>query len=446
MIAAARHRRFKAATRALLAACIVGSWCEGPARAEPLPERLQLFVGESRTLSASPVRMAVGNGRIVSVTLVDARQLLVLGESPGSTVLQLWLRDGREARVRIDVSASNVEALLEDIHGLIGGSAGLSARVAAGRVVLEGEGLDAATRARAAAIAALYPGLVLDFTGRLGAEATVQIDARIVELRRGSLRDLGVRWRGDANGPNAGIVADLAVNDLFRPQPPAEGPVPAVAVPPGNRVWPPRGYFGISTVLDSRLALLEQQGALAVLAEPSLSCRSGGSARFVSGGEIPIPAVSGTGAADVEFREYGVILDVRPVVDASGMIFARIETEISQVDTSQRVLGIPGLLKRRSATDVTLREGETLVLAGLVSQLDARDRQAVPGLGRLPLAGHAFRADQRRRERTELVIFMTPRLIRPVSAGTTEPPEFAPPSVGALENEVRRALEGESTR
>lgn len=445
MIAAARLRRFDTVTRTLLAACLIGSVCAGPARAEPLPERLQLFVGESRTLSASPVRMAVGNGRIVSVTVVDARQLLLLGESPGSTVLQLWLRDGREARVRIDVSASNVEALIEDVRALIGGSAGLRARVAAGRVVLEGEGLDAATRARAAAVATLYPGLVLDFTGRLGAEATVQIDARIVELRRGSLRDLGVRWRGEVNGPNAAVVADLAVNDLFRPQP-GEGPAPPAIVPPGTRVWPPRGHFGISTALDSRLALLEQQGALAVLAEPSLSCRSGGSARFVSGGEIPIPVVSGTGAADVEFREYGVILDVRPVVDSSGMIFARIETEISQVDGSQRVLGVPGLLKRRSATDVTLREGETLVLAGLVSELDARDRQGVPGLGRLPLAGRAFRADQRRRERTELVIFMTPRLIRPVTAETAEPPPFTPQSVEALKREVRRALDGESTR
>jgi pilus assembly protein CpaC len=428
----------------IAALCLLLLWF-GRAGAVELPERMQLFVGESRTLAASPVRMAVGNGRVISVTLVDPRQLLVLGESPGSTVLQLWLRDGREARISIDVSASNVESLLEDVRGLIAGAEGLSARLAAGRVVLEGEGLGAAARARAAAVAALYPALVLDFTGRLGAEATVQIDARIVELRRGSLRDLGVRWRGEANGPNAGVVADLAVNDLFRPQPP-ESPVPPGTIPPGARVWPPRGYFGLSSVLDSRLALLEQRGELAVLAEPSLSCRSGGSARFVSGGEIPIPVVSGTGAADVEFREYGVILDVRPVVDSSGTIFARIETEISQVDDSQRVLGVPGLLKRRSATDVTLREGETLVLAGLVSQFDSRDRQAIPGLGRLPLAGRAFRADQRRRERTELVIFMTPRLIRPAAAEAASPPAFAPQSVEALEDEVRGAFQPEQGR
>lgn len=418
----------------------------GRATASVLPERLQLFVGESRTLAVTPVRMAVGNGRVLSVTLVERGQLLLVGESPGSTVLQLWLREGREARVTIDVVASNLESLLEDVRGLIAGSSGLSARIAAGRVVLEGEGLSAESRARAAAVASLYPALVLDFTGRLGAEATVQIDARIVELRRGSLRELGIRWRAETDGPTAGIVADIAVNDLFRPAP-AEGPAATIPTPqPGVRIWPPRGYLGLATVLESRLALLEQRGQLAVLAEPSLSCRSGGSARFVSGGEIPIPVISGSGAADVEFREYGVILDVRPVIDSSGAIFARIETEISQVDDSQRVLGVPGLLKRRSATDVMLREGETLVLAGLVSQFDTRDRQAIPGLGRLPLAGRAFRADKRRRERTELVIFMTPRLIRPSALEVLQDPAFGPPAREALESAVREQIDSGPSR
>ena len=180
----------------------------------------------------------------------------------------------------------------------------------------------------------------------------------------------------------------------------------------GARIWPPRGYLGLSTTLDSRLRLLEQKGEVAVIAEPSLSCRSGGAARFVAGGEIPITAINTQGSADVEFKEYGVILDVKPVIDSVGGIIARVEVEISQIDDSQRVLGVPGFLKRRSVTDIRLQDGETLVLAGLVSRLDARDRSALPGLGRLPLAGRAFRADSRRREATELVIFLTPRVHR----------------------------------
>jgi pilus assembly protein CpaC len=125
-----------------------------------------------------------------------------------------------------------------------------------------------------------------------------------------------------------------------------------------------------------------------------------------------------------------VILDVKPVIDATGGIMARVEVEISQIDESQRVLGVPGFLKRRSVTDIRLLDGETLVLAGLVSRLDSRDRSAVPGLGRVPFAGRAFRADQRRREGTELVIFLTPKVRRGADAG-----------VQALTERVERRLE-----
>jgi pilus assembly protein CpaC len=105
--------------------------------------------------------------------------------------------------------------------------------------------------------------------------------------------------------------------------------------------------------------MLEQGGEATVVAEPRLSCRSGGAARFVAGGEIPVPVVNGVGSTDVEYREYGVILDIKPIADASGAIFARIETELSQIDGAQRVNGVPGLLKRRSTTDVNVSAAPT---------------------------------------------------------------------------------------
>lgn len=421
----------------LLLACTASTFVQASST-PPLPERLLLYVGETRTLAAAPVRMAVGNGRVLSVSVVDSRQLLLLGEAPGSSVLQLWLRDGSERRISIEVSATNLDALAEEVGTLLDGISGVTSRVAAGRIVLEGEGLSADARARVAAVAALYPHQVVDFTARLGTDLTIQIEARIIEIRQGSLRDLGVRWRSEVNGPNAGIIADVAVNGLFRPS--AADVVPgAESLVPGARVWPPQGYLGWSALLDSRLSLLEQRGLLTVLAEPSLSCRSGGAARFVSGGEFPIPIVGGNGSADVEFKEYGVILDVKPVVDASGVIFARVETELSQIDPSQTVLGVPGLLKRRSATDVTLREGETLVIAGLVSRLDAADRQALPGLGRVPLAGRAFRADRRRTERSELVILLTPRLVMPWRVDDAAQPAFGRDAAEAIEKRARDA-------
>lgn len=130
-----------------------------------------------------------------------------------------------------------------------------------------------------------------------------------------------------------------------------------------------------------------------------------------------------------------MILDVRPVADASGAVFARVETELSQVDNSQRVLGVPAFLKRRSATDINLRDGETLVIAGLTSQQRSLDDQGIPGLSRIPVGGRLFGTRGRRSESAELVIFLTPRIVQATRAQDPLPPD---PAAGALERARRR--------
>jgi pilus assembly protein CpaC len=380
-----------------------------PATAAELPKDLRLFVGDSRVLDVRTERVAVGNGKVVSVSPVGGAQLVLIGHAPGSTVVQLWLRGGGMHRMTVQVAANDLAATLATVEGLLQGVQGLQARLRGDRIVLEGDAADARARERAASVAALYPGVVLDFVAKPGWEVMVHVDVRIVEFRRGGLRELGIRWRDEVDGPSAGVIADLLVNDRFRVLPP-ESRIPEDAFNPlpAKTGW--RGYLGLSSVLDSRLRLMEQAGDATLVAEPRLSCRSGGSARFVAGGEIPVPVVNGVGSTDVEYREYGVILDVKPVADASGAIAARIETELSQIDATQRVAGIPGLLKRRSVTDVNLRAGETLVIAGLASRLRSMDDSGIPGLARMPWAGRLFGVRGRRNEDTEVVIFLTPRI------------------------------------
>lgn len=401
----------------------------------PLPEELRLFVGDSRVIDARTERVAVGNGKIVSVSPVGGEQLVLIGHSAGSTVVQLWLRGGGMHRIAVQVAANDLAATLGAVQGLLQGVEGVQARQRGDRIVLEGDAADARARGRAAAVAALYPGVVLDFVGKPGWELMVHVDVRIVEFRRGGLRELGIRWRDEVDGPSAGVIADLLANDRFRVLP-TESRIPETAFDPlpGKTGW--QGYLGLSTVLDSRLRLLEQSGEATLVAEPRLSCRSGGSARFVAGGEIPVPVVNGVGSTDVEYREYGVILDIRPVADASGAISAHIETELSQVDPTQRVAGVPGLLKRRSTTDVNLRAGETLVIAGLTSRLRSLDDSGIPMLARLPFAGRLFGVRGRRHEDTELVIFLTPRIAQATPADPT-----ATDGAAADEALLRRARE-----
>lgn len=409
----------------------------GDALAQPsgLPQELRLFVGDSRVLDARTDRVAVGNGKVVSVSPVGGSQLVLIGHSPGDTVVQLWVRGGGLHRIAVHVAPNDLEATRSAVEGLLQGTEGVRAVVRGGRVVLEGDAADTRARERAAAIAALYPGAVLDFVAKPGWEVMVHVDVRIVEFRRGGLRELGIRWRDEIDGPSAGVIADFLANDRFRVTPP-DSRIPADAFNPlpAKTGW--RGYLGLSSTLDSRLRMLEQAGEATLVAEPRLSCRSGGAARFVAGGEIPVPVVNGVGATDVEYREYGVILDVKPVADANGAIAARIETELSQIDAAQRVAGIPGLLKRRSVTDVNLRAGETLVIAGLASRLRSLDDSGVPGLARMPVAGRLFGVRGRRSEDTEIVIFLTPRIAQAAVAGAEEAP--AGPSDADL---LRRARE-----
>ena len=377
--------------RALRWLCLMG--VVASAAAAPLPARLDLYVGDSRVLQASPVRVAVGNGAVVSVTTLPGGELLLLGESAGRTTLQLWLRDGTQHRVVVDVAANDMEATLRTVRELLAGVEGVGARPIGHRIVLDGLATGERAQDRAAAIASLYPGIVLNFVGKVAWESMIRFDVRIVEVRSSALRDVGIRWRDDIAGPEAGIAADLVAND------------------PGRaKTWPPKLHLGWASTLDSRLRLLEQRGDAVLVDEPMLSCRSGGSARFVSGGELPIPVFDPQGGADVEYKEYGVILDVKPVAQPDGRIYARIDTEVSEVDEAQRVLGVPGFLKRRSATEVNLREGETLVIAGLVNRNRAGERRQVPGLGNLPMVGGAFRNRARRALDSELAILITPHI------------------------------------
>ena len=376
-----------------------------------LPARLELFVGDSRVLQASTTRIAVGNGKVVSASPVNSEQVVLIGQSVGESVVQFWLVDGRQHRMTITVGLTDIDALRATVEDMLAGVVGVTARVVGRRILLEGEAADARARERAAAIAALYPQSVVDFVGKIGWETMVHVDVRIVEFRRGQLRELGIRWRDDAPGPSAGVIADFVTNDRFRVR--LEGDrIDESAFDPVPGHTSAKAYLGISSILESRLRALETAGEASFVAEPRLSCRSGGTARFVAGGEIPIPVVNSVGATDVEFREYGVILEVKPVVDANDGVSMRVETELSQVDNAQRVAGIPGLLKRRSVTDLNVQTGETVVIAGLIQQQQGTDVGGVPGLSRLPVAGRLFGVRGKRSEDSEVVIFLTPRIAR----------------------------------
>jgi pilus assembly protein CpaC len=355
--------------------------------AEPtLPDEVSLAVGESLLLVADLRRAALGSGKVVSIATPERGQLLLFGEAAGRTTAQLWLRDGSRHVLQVTVTEQDLAGRLAQVRVLLAGTDNVSARINGGYVVLEGARASAEEQERAAEVAALFPGQVLNFVGRSGWESMVQMQVRLVEVRRDQLRQLGLSWDSDAAGPTVSIAA-------------------------GGGAGAPAVRAAVATLLQSRLDLLQQRGLAYTVAEPMLSCRSGGMARFVSGGEIPIPVTDGLGSTDVQYKEYGVILEVRPRADRSGAIYADVDVEMSQMDASVRVGDFPGFVKRRTSTAFNAQAGETIAIAGLVSRERSRDRSGMPGISAIPGVGALFRSSRRLDRETELLVLITPRIL-----------------------------------
>jgi pilus assembly protein CpaC len=172
------------------------------------------------------------------------------------------------------------------------------------------------------------------------------------------------------------------------------------------------------------------------LAEPNLIAYNGQEANFLAGGEVPVPQVSGnTGSLSVTYKEYGIRLNFRPTV-AGDMIRLRVRPEVSSLDFPNGVLvggfRIPALITRRAETDVELRDGQSFAIAGLLSNISQDDVVQVPGLSKLPIIGHLFRSRAERAEQTELMVLITPQLVRPLN------PDEVPPLPTLQQRFIRR--------
>lgn len=405
--------------RALQVVFVLAAWLLGapaaaaadaaaPARgATEGPVELTLEVGQAHLIEAPGVRrIAVGNGKSIQATAIDKRQVLVLPEAPGQSSLHLWPRRGPPLAYRIHVVPSETGRLLAGVQALLGDEDNLHVGLVGERVVIEGERPSVAQAARLRTLMETYPTLV-NLVGEAGRERMIAMDVRMVEIKRSALENIGVRWDAAANGPSFGVVGDIHRGSAFDPGGAAAG----VGLETGSGVAPFSALFGIATSIRSMINLLEQNGDAVVLAEPRLSCRSGATARFVAGGELPIPQAGNLGAIDVQFKEYGVKFDISPVAGSDGLIRAKVATEISSIDFDVQVKDVPGLLKRRAETEVSLREGETLIIAGLLRQDASGNVDKVPGLGDVPVLGALFRSRMYREQQTDLVVFVTPRFV-----------------------------------
>ena len=314
---------------------------------------LDMFVGEVKVFgNISVTRVAVGNGSIIKAEVINTRELVIIAESPGSSSLRLWHSDGSQSDFNIRVTENDPET-------------------------------------------------------RFPVEAMISLRVKMVEFRRNALTRLGIDWGNSVAGPTFATAGDLLTNGLYRPSAELAG----ATLP--NAVEPFSSYFGIASSISSRINFLSATGDAVLLAEPTLSCVNGGTASFLAGGEVPYPIAGANGQSTVEFKDYGIKLDVSPRIDTSGNVQTSVTTEISSIDPAVSVDGAPGLLTRRAQTQLSVRSGQTIVIAGLLKTENSVDADRIPGLANVPVLGRLFKSENVRSDTSELVIFITPEAIDP---------------------------------
>lgn len=367
-------------------------------------ERVDLYAGEVRVLPIRPVaKVALGNAKVVSTTILPNDQLLLLADAPGSTTLHIWLKDGREVQLAVRVAENDASRILADVRALLQPLAGLSAREVGGQVFVEGE-VDPKVKPRVAGIVKSFPKVVdLTLESDMTMKKMVHLDVRIMEFKKTALEQIGVSWESAAaNGPAVGLRVGR-----FQPLP------------------GPRSFANLGTDFLSKINLMVTNGDAVELAAPHLSTRSGGEATFLAGGQIPIPTTNTTGQSNVTFKDYGIKLNFKPVTDGDNNVLIKVETEVSTVDNANIVQNIPGFLTRRTSAEVNVRNGESMALSGLVDTNLSNNVKKIPLLGDIPVLGQLFRSTDFRNNRTEMIVFVEPRVVEANSRDARQAEETA---------------------
>ena len=339
--------------------------------------------------------IVVGNSDVADVFPLTDSSVYVQANNTGATNVSFF---GPEKQL-LGVMILNVRVDFNDLQQAINRAvpkANVSVANINGRVRVSGEVRDGPSLARVLELAGQFSDQPVLNAVRVTDPQQVQLDVRILEVSRRAGRELGVEL--SSNRTNTGIAS--------------------TSVPFGSFVG--NLLAGAGADIDIVINALETKGLARRLANPTLVTSNGVEANFVVGGEVPIQTTAlnadgvpiGTGT---DYREYGVRLNFRPVVLDNSLISLEIRPEVSDIDTSVTVNGQPAFISRKADTTVTLRDGQSFAIAGLLQVDNERNVQQVPWIGQVPVLGALFRSTAFQKRETDLVILVTPRLVRPSS-------------------------------
>jgi pilus assembly protein CpaC len=426
----------------------------------PAIEKLVITAGRSTVLTTDfdIVRLAITNPAVADGTVVQAREILIDGKAGGTVSMIVW---GPGRRVQYDVVVEPPVTTLEQrLRALFPGE-DLNITVNEDALVLSGQVSSTNVMLRAAEIAqaSATKSKIVNMLQVPGGNESQQVmlQVRFAEVNRHALEELGVSlfttptgFHDNVGRVTTGQFAGPGYTDLTKTA--VAGQTTSVS---GKMVFSDfLNLFVMNWKYDvgALIRALQTKGNYQSLAEPNLIAYNGRTANFLAGGEFPVPVVQGlAGSVTIEWKEFGVRLEFTPTI-AGDVIRLHVKPEVSSLDFNNGItmqgFRIPAITSRRADTEVELRDGQSFAIAGLLNNISQEDRSAVPFLSSLPILGNLFKSKAYRAEKTELMVLITPQLVRALNPDEvptlpTDPKQFLP-RIGGKPGEPGVPLQGGS--
>ena len=380
-------------------------------------EEIKFYVGQPQVISvSSPKRVAIGNPAIADVANIGKTELTINPKAAGNTTLIVWDNFG-EQLYRLIVFSEDTNSIKRRIDNMLATlnlpDVYTKAEDEEGKVVLLGSVKYAKDKDRINIALAQVKDKIIDLVAVKEEEAVIEIDVQVIELNRGSQDKLGFTWPGSITFTEVGSAGISA----------------------GGTTW--GKVFRVADITRDAFTLkldaLIQEGKARILSRPRLSCQSGKEAKLVVGGEVPVlsgtptagttpGSVGATTGGSVEYKEYGVILNIKPRLEESGRIHLNLDVAVSEVGdvVSTSYALAYTMTKRTATTELFLDDGQTMALGGIIKKKTSEDLKRLPWLSDVPVLGMFFRqrttqqgwkSDTDKVNDTELFISLTPRLV-----------------------------------
>lgn len=393
----------------LLAAAMLsfGSACA----AEPV----EVSLNESKYMAASGItRLAVGNPAIADVQLLSSGDFLLVGKKAGTTSLIVWSDGGRRTEYTVYV-AGNDRGMASAIQDAIGYPK-VHVQMMKDRVMLRGKVENQYEHDIALKIAGLYTGgddsSVIDLL-EMEHPSQIRLEAQIIEINSDYTKNLGIQYWSQTPGSNSNSGSSTGNSN-------SGITVGTAGLFYGGEDFSSTrkhgGWLGSHVAnVNVTLQALINEGKARILSRPSITTMSGKTANILIGGRIPIPVSDGNGNVSIDWHEYGVKLNIEPVVDSEDKITSKVHAEVSTLDYSHGVkidsFSVPGIATREAESEVNVRSGMTMAIGGLINSEDAKIVSKIPLLGDLPIIGRFFRHTSNTRDKREVIILITPTLV-----------------------------------